>query len=1024
MRIHRNGRLQNVLCFSFFACLFVFWSPQLKQAKAEFPTKRIPVTSSNVIGSPEPPKPYRLKRFYNQLDLGSPVHMIPEPGTNRVFIAEYHGNILSFEEGSTSGEMTTILDLAHSLYDRRPYNLVFHPNYLENRRLYIILETKNLKGERDERIEVYEFLMGDDGNIDPASEKLIITWASSGHAGGGICFANDGLLYITTGDGTTGGDTNNTGQDITDLQAAVLRIDVDHPAPGMNYSIPKDNPFLDIADARHEIYAFGVRAPWRMTHDKETDQIWIGDVGQDVWEMIRLLKKGANYGWSITEGGLPFQPERKQGPGELVPPTVKHHHTEARSITGGYIYRGKRLPELYGAYIYCDYATGKVWGLRYDEENEKVLWNEEIADSSYSVAAFGLDHQNELYLIAYSGELLQLEPNPAVDRKVTFPNTLSETGLYASVADNKPVPGIVKYEINSPAWHDGADQELWLAVPDNKWIKKADKNGWDFQDGTVALQTLTVETEMGNPESARRIETRMLTRQEGEWLGYSYLWNEEQTEATLVEKKGTKVALQLKDATSPSGNKQHTWHVPSRSECMSCHSRAAKFVLSLSSLQLNRKIKTGEEKVNQIDALTNFFPKPPAKAEAVPEPEVKFVKPKGRPPVLAERPKPRKPAKAQYPAIARKALVDPYDQTADLNLRARSFLHTNCSVCHVKDGGGNARMELEYNTPDLITNIMGVKPLQGTLGIADGLLIAPGEPSRSVMFNRISKLGSGRMPHVGSHHVDTEIRDLFHDWISAMKPDANTPAPSAETLKIQNENHQAIAWLVNSPNAPVDEVKLILEKLLTTTNGAMDLLRVYEQSELSPQMADLVLAYATSEAPATARDLFERFLPEEERVERLGTNFDVAQLLTVPGDSKRGEELFFNTAGISCKNCHKVGDKGGNLGPELIGISKKNTREQLLESILEPSKKIDQQYLGYNVITSEGLVLSGLIVKQNPDDSIVLRDTENKETVIADDDIDDVSPQKKSLMPEQLFRDLTEQQAADLLEYLSSLKDK
>ena len=177
-----------------------------------------------------------------------------------------------------------------------------------------------------------------------------------------MAFGPDGDLYITAGDGTTGSDPAITGQDLTDLNASILRIDVDHPDPGKPYGVPKDNPFLNIPKARPEIWAFGVRNPWRMSFDPATGNLWLGDVGQDLWEMIYLVKRGGNYGWSVMEGSHPFYPERKIGPAPISPPIVEHHHSEARSITGGYVYHGKRLPELANHYIYCCYQTGTVWG--------------------------------------------------------------------------------------------------------------------------------------------------------------------------------------------------------------------------------------------------------------------------------------------------------------------------------------------------------------------------------------------------------------------------------------------------------------------------------------------------------------------------------------------------------------------------------------------------------------------------------------------------------------------------------------
>ncbi|MAT15496.1 MAG: hypothetical protein CMJ46_09540 [Planctomyces sp.] len=986
--------------------------------------ERVPVTTSNVIGSPEPPKPYRLKRVYPQLKFDQPVAMVAEPGTNRIFVVQFGGQILSFEDGTTRPELTEVFNIHTPTLRRDPYNITFHPDYVNNRRLYIFAEVRTRNVDKSERIEVYEYKMGEGENakIDPASERMIIDWKSRGHTGGGITFGPDGYFYISTGDGTTGSDVDVTGQDITDLQSGILRIDVDRQENGLPYAIPEDNPFNHIPEARHELWAYGLRAPWRMDWDLPTETLYIGDVGQDVWEMIHVGKKGANYGWSAYEGGLPFIPERLQNhSAEVVKPIAVHHHTESRSITGGYVYRGPSLPELHEAYIYCDYATGKVWGLRY--VNGEVTWNEELADSSYSVPTFGKDHQDELYFVDYAdGFLLQLEHNPYIDRKVDFPTTLSATGLYESVPDNQPAAGVMKYEIVAPGFHDGATEELWLAIPKGGWIEPAGWGGWNFQDGAVALQTLSLEL---TPGEKKRIETRLLTRQEGEWLGYSYLWNDEQTEATLVEKNGRKVELAEADPHQPGKTRKLTWNIPSRAECMSCHSRQANFVLSLNNIQLDVKKDVGGEQKSQIDMMKalGFFEKArqPVKAErpAPPAARSKIV------PTLAERPRIRKPGpvKAETPRESGYALVNPYDGSADLHLRARSYLQVNCAHCHVKDGGGNAKMELELRQPDRLTQIFGVAPLQGTFDLADGLLIAPGEPARSVLFYRLSKLGSGHMPQVGSHAVDPAAREFLHAWIESLKPTAKTPDPSAETVTLLTQNSETLQYLGNNPNASETEVDALLQNLLSTPTGAMQALHAYEQEAIPPATAARMLAIATEGSSAAARDLFERFLPEEQRLKRLGTDFDIQGLLAMPGDVERGRELFMKTAGIQCRNCHMVNDSKPALGPDLGKIGDKYTRAEILESIIEPSKKIEEQYKGYIIGNEDGLIFSGLIVGRGSE-GVVLRDNELKEHTIPEDEIDFVEEQKKSIMPEQLFRDLTAEQAADLLEYLSSLKEK
>src|SRR5262249_34926351 len=162
--------------------------------------------------------------------------------------------------------------------------------------------------------------------------------------------------------------------------------------------------------------------PWRMSFDRKTGDMYIADVGQDLWEMIYLGKRGANYGWSVREGSHPFHPNRKQGPAPFVDPLLEHPHSESRSITGGFVYRGKKLPELAGAYIYGDYATCKIWALR--QSGGKVTWKKEIAATRLQIVAFGADRDGELYIVDLGGQIHQLEANPATGTKSSFPNKL------------------------------------------------------------------------------------------------------------------------------------------------------------------------------------------------------------------------------------------------------------------------------------------------------------------------------------------------------------------------------------------------------------------------------------------------------------------------------------------------------------------------------------------------------------------------------------------------------------------------
>ena len=226
--------------------------------------------------------------------------------------------------------------------------MAFHPDYERNGYVYIGLNGPMRGRKKTSQVVRYTVDRRPPHRVDPESKLLIIEWPSNGHDGGDLAFGNDGFLYVSSGDGSSDSDADLTGQSLDDLLAAVLRIDVDHPDPGRNYGVPKDNPFVDRPGARPEIWAYGLRNPWRLSYDRESGQLWVGQNGQDLWEQVYLIQKGANYGWSLIEGSHVFNARRKAGPDPISPPAAEHPHSEARSLTGGRVYRGKRCPTSSG----------------------------------------------------------------------------------------------------------------------------------------------------------------------------------------------------------------------------------------------------------------------------------------------------------------------------------------------------------------------------------------------------------------------------------------------------------------------------------------------------------------------------------------------------------------------------------------------------------------------------------------------------------------------------------------------------
>ena len=978
--------------------------------KASFSTTaRVAWTTSRVKGSPDPPSPYVTRVAFPNLTFDEPLDMNYSAGINRLLVVERYGRIFSVPLDRKTAKPDLVLDANVVLGRTKPktlaaYGFALHPEYPKVRYAYATIVTSNTEElPRGSRVSRFRVLPGEPPRCDPKSEQILVEWPSGGHNGGCLQFGPDGYLYIATGDSSGIADLYLTGQDLTNLSGAILRIDVDHPGEKLPYTVPRDNPFLKTPGARPEIWAYGLRQPWKMSFDTATGDLWTGNIGQDLWEMVFRIKRGGNYGWSITEGSHPFEPERPRGPTAIVPPIIEHDHANFRSITGGFIYHGQKLEKLKGAYVYGDYDTGRIWQLRFDRKTEKLVSSSELVDSSMRLVGFGQDGQGELYLLDHvSGRIHELVPNPNAGRVSNFPKTLSATGLFDSVKTLSPAAGLIPYDVIAPQWADTATKQRYLALPGDSKMEfetltypqpaPGSPPGWKFPNGTVIVETVFLEMETGNPASRRRLETRILhhERLSGDesngdqyWQGYTYVWNDQQTEANLLlNPQGRDRTFQIADPAAPGGTRRQSWHFPSRTECTVCHNMAAKYVLGVTTHQMNRDYDYAGRKLNQVKLLETLGC---------------FAKPLPKP----TRDLPR--------------LVDYRASTNDLGLRARSYLHANCSHCHRKWGGGNARFQL-LATLDLgDTGTLNVRPGQGTFGMASAKVLAAGDPYRSVMFFRMSKLGSGRMPRIGSSVIDPVGTKLIKEWIATL------PAASPESHIAQARGETAVALKTLRTSKTAAGRAAQITALLQSTSGAIRLLQAANSKQLDPATRQQVITSATAHSSATVRDLFETFLPEEKRVKRLGNTVKPEQILALPGSIERGRDVFFKTDGVQCKNCHKISGQGKEVGPDLSGVGKKFTRAQILESILQPSRKIEPKWLSYVVETVQGRVFTGLLVKKD-DKQVVLRDAKDKLTTIAADDVDVLAAQQKSLMPDLLIRDMTARQVADLTAFLASLK--
>ena len=324
--------------------------------------------------------------------------------SGRIFVVEQAGYIYVLS-GPEAAEKELFLDVRALVDDSGNemglLGLAFHPHFAQNGYFYI--------NYTDASGTVVARYTADGNRADPGSHHVILTFDQPfrNHNGGQIAFGPDGFLYIAAGDGGSGGDPQGHGQNRQTLLGSILRIDVDRQDPGLNYAIPADNPWAgNRSGYREEIYAYGLRNPWRFSFDPPTERLWAADVGQNRVEEINLIEKGKNYGWNIMEGSDCFNPPQGCDPSGLELPVYEYRHPLGRSVTGGYVYRGTGLPMLEGIYVYGDFVTGLIWGLHLDDEGGVA--NYTLAQTGLNITSFGQDEDNELYLTAFDGKIYRL----------------------------------------------------------------------------------------------------------------------------------------------------------------------------------------------------------------------------------------------------------------------------------------------------------------------------------------------------------------------------------------------------------------------------------------------------------------------------------------------------------------------------------------------------------------------------------------------------------------------------------------
>jgi len=664
-----------------------------------------------------------LEHVFSTLSFSKPVKMLQAPGNNtRWYVVEQSGKIKTFREDDTT--TVDFVDLPNSLLDDGPneaglLSMAFHPNYgVANYKVYLSFTGNDASGQLVSIIS--EYTSNETGTeLDLNSGKIILSIEQprGNHNGGDIAFGPDGYLYIGMGDGGGGGDPYGNGQNLQTLLGAMLRIDVDGGSP---YAIPSDNPFStnNSCDdgACPEIYAWGFRNPWRFSFDSHTGDLWLGDVGQHTEEEVNKVQLGGNYGWNYREGFSCY--EGACDDKTLIDPIVTYETgKEGLAITGGYVYRGSAITSLSGIYLFADYAYGKIWGMYYDETGKATV-GEPLINRNYYISSFAQANDGELYITDLnSGRIYKIIDGATSPTQSTFPKKLSETGCMDNADVRKPSSALIPYDVNVPLWTDGATKQRWLALPNNTTITiDDDGNNWVFPIGTVFVKHFYIGSEL--------IETRTLIRHEdGDWAGYSYEWDENGLDATLVEGGKVKTVDNIK------------WTYPSSAQCMFCHTAASGFTVGPETLQLNRDYSypngVTANQLTTLDHIGLFSEK------------------------LAD----------DIENMHRLPAMDELTQTPVS--RARAYLHANCAFCHQENGTGRGQANFHFLSPEENMEVCDVDPETGDFGVTGAKLLTPGSPDSSVITLRMQALDVDRMPPLGTGVVHDEGIALIKEWINA-----------------------------------------------------------------------------------------------------------------------------------------------------------------------------------------------------------------------------------------------------------------
>jgi len=754
---------------------------------------------------------------FPNITFDSPLTFNEVPNGDKIIVGQRDGQLFWFDKISNASTKNVLIDLSEKVgvvWDGGFLGLTLHPEFgtADNNYIYVYYTTEDANSNDFPNMYTTQSCDSEEYwgnflvlarytvnpttlNVQASSEQVMLKLRMYGttHRGGGLLFGDDDFLYLTTGDQTA----FKKSQDIlNNLDGGVLRMDVDKDpskshAPvrnmpddhgfsdeitGNGYWIPNDNPFLSPTGISfEEYYSMGHRNPHRMTKDRETGLLYIGEIGGGRHEEINVVKKGGNFGWPLFEGlyRSTFCVENLYNDMLHEEPLLAFPRAEANAVIGGYVYRGTEIPELQGKYICADYGRGEeIWTVDINTGAYTQLGN----FSSTNIISFGEDKQGEIYILKQG--VSSLYKMVSKDNPTTImPNLLSETGAFKNLNTLEPIDGLIPYDLVESFWSDSALKKRWIGIPNDgthdtsgERIAYSENDVWNFPIGSVLVKHFELPIDERNPTITKRLETRFSIKgADGNFYFVTYKWNSQGTDAVLLT-SGLDETITIQNADGSSGTQ--TWTYPSTSDCISCHNPATGGTLGTRTRYLNKDFTypaTGRT-ANQLVTFSSL---------GILDANISDANTSS--------------------LLTSKAMDDP---NATLDEKARSYLDLNCANCHRPGTGNRGNFDLRLKLNLVETGLLMASPYE-SLGIPNEKIVDPGKPETSILYHRTNSVDPTiMMPPIAKNKVDAKAVQLINDWISQLTPEDNPCANRIIMETFDNVPGYTLDELRNNTNFP------------------------------------------------------------------------------------------------------------------------------------------------------------------------------------------------------------------------------